>query len=90
VKVPEHRLRRLINQGLGYRNFNDFLNGWRLAEVEVALADPAQAQVPVATMAFDAGFGSLGPFNRAFKARTGLTPTAYREQALSGRQHTSG
>jgi AraC-like DNA-binding protein len=82
LKVPEHRLRRLINQGLGYRNFSDFLNSWRLAEVEAALADPAQAQVPVATIALDAGFGSLGPFNRAFKAKTGLTPTAFREQAL--------
>ncbi|MBY0511633.1 MAG: AraC family transcriptional regulator [Rhodospirillaceae bacterium] len=84
VKVPEHGLRRMINQGLGYRNFNDFLNSWRLAEVEAALADPAQAPVPIATIALDAGFGSLGPFNRAFKAKTGLTPTAFRERALNG------
>ncbi len=84
LKTPEHRLRRLINQGLGYRNFSDFLNSWRLGEVEVALADPVQAQVPVATIALDAGFGSLGPFNRAFKAKTGLTPTAFRERALTG------
>jgi AraC-like DNA-binding protein len=26
----------------------------------------------------DAGFQSLGPFNRAFKATTGVTPTEYR------------
>ena len=26
----------------------------------------------------DAGFGSIGPFNRAFKAAMGCTPTAYR------------
>lgn len=84
MNVPEHRLRRLINQGMGYRNFHDFLNTWRLAEIEAALADPAQAQVPVATIALDAGFGSLGPFNRAFKAKTGLTPSAFREQALNG------
>jgi AraC-like DNA-binding protein len=83
LKLPEHRLRRLINQGLGHRNFNDFLNKWRLAEVKAALVDPAQAQVPVATIALDAGFGSLGPFNRAFKAETGLTPSAYRARALS-------
>lgn len=83
LKLPEHRLRRLINQGLGYRNFNDFLNRWRLAEVKAALADPKQASVPVATIALDAGFGSLGPFNRAFKAETGLTPSAYRARGLS-------
>lgn len=84
LRLPEHRLRRLINQGLGFRNFNDFLNSWRLSEVEAALLDPNQAQVPIATIALDAGFGSLGPFNRAFKAKTGLTPTAFRERALSG------
>jgi AraC-like DNA-binding protein len=26
----------------------------------------------------ESGFASLGPFNRAFKAATGCTPTAYR------------
>jgi AraC-like DNA-binding protein len=26
----------------------------------------------------DTGFQSLGPFNRAFKAITGVTPTEYR------------
>ena len=78
LKVPEYRLRRLINQRLGYRNFNVFLNNHRIEEAKAALADPAQAKVPVITIAMDAGFQSLGPFNRAFKATTGVTPTEYR------------
>lgn len=81
LKLPEHRLRRLINQQLGHRNFNAFVNRWRLAEAKAALADPAQLATPISTIALDAGFGSLGPFNRAFKADTGLTPTEYRAQA---------
>jgi AraC-like DNA-binding protein len=80
VGVPEYKLRRLINQGLGYRNFNSFVNHYRIAEIQAALADPKQAEVPVLTMALDAGFSSLGPFNRAFKAETGLTPSEYRRQ----------
>jgi AraC-like DNA-binding protein len=76
--VPEYRLRRLINQALGYRNFNSFVNYYRIAEVKAALADPRQSDVPVLTMALDAGFSSLGPFNRAFKAETGTTPREYR------------
>ena len=28
----EHVLRRVINRGMGYRNFNDFLNAWRIRE----------------------------------------------------------
>jgi AraC-like DNA-binding protein len=84
LQVPEYRLRRLINQRLGHRNFNAYLNGFRIAEAQAALADPAQARVPVTTIALDAGFQSLGPFNRAFKAVTGRTPSDYRRAAAAG------
>jgi AraC-like DNA-binding protein len=80
--IPEYRLRRLINQRLGHRNFSTYINGYRLAETIAALADPSQARVPILTIALDAGFGSLGPFNRAFKAQTGVTPTDYRRERL--------
>ncbi len=40
--------------------------------------------MPILTIALDAGFGSIGPFNRAFKAHTGLTPTEYRRGHLGG------
>ena len=53
------------------------------AEAMAALADPGQAEVPILTIALDSGFQSIGPFNRAFKAQTGVTPTAYRKQAES-------
>jgi AraC-like DNA-binding protein len=82
--IPEYRLRRLINQGLGYRNFTAFLNGYRIAEAKAALADPAQAAVPVLTIALDAGFQSLPPFNRAFKTETGQTPSDYRRSKVGG------
>jgi len=82
--MPEYRLRALINDGLGHRNFNAFLNRYRLDEAKAALADPDQAEVPVLTIALDAGFQSLAPFNRAFKADTGLTPTEFRRRAAAG------
>jgi len=83
LSVPEYRLRRLINQRLGYRNFNVFLNEHRIEEAKAALADPGQVEVPVITIAMDAGFQSLGPFNRAFKATTGVTPSEYRRLKAS-------
>jgi AraC-like DNA-binding protein len=79
----EYRLRRLINGLLGHRNFAQFLNSYRLAEIKSALADPAQREVPILTIALDAGFGSLGPFNRAFREAEGMTPSEYRAQALA-------
>lgn len=81
--VPEYRLRRAINQGLGARNFNAYLNDFRIAEAAQALADPAQRQVPILTIALDAGFGSLAPFNRAFREMHGCTPSEFRATAAA-------
>ncbi len=82
--VPEHRLRRLINQRLGHRNFAEFVNSHRIEAAKARLADPAEARTTVAAIAFDLGFGSLGPFNRAFRAATGSSPTEWRREALAG------
>lgn len=75
----EYRLRRVINGQLGYRNFSNFLNDYRLREVKQALTDPDQQGVPILTIALDSGFGSLAPFNRAFRDAEGVTPTEYRK-----------
>jgi AraC-like DNA-binding protein len=83
LSVPEYRLRRHINQRLGHRNFNAYVNGIRLEEAQVALADPSLRDLPVLTIALTAGFQSIGPFNRAFKAVTGLTPTDFRKQNIA-------
>lgn len=83
LSVPEYRLRRLINQRLGHRNFNAFVNDFRLAEAMAALADSSKRELPVLTIALTAGFQSIGPFNRAFKAATGLTPSEFRKKKLA-------
>jgi AraC-like DNA-binding protein len=83
LAVPEHRLRRVINGRLGHRNFAAFVNAHRIAAAKAALAAPENAGRTVAAIAFDLGFGSLGPFNRAFKEATGLTPTEFRQKTLA-------
>lgn len=80
--TPEHRLRALINQRLGYRNFSAFLNRYRIAEARAILADREKVDLPVLTVAMDLGYNSLPPFNRAFRAETGQTPTDYRRAAI--------
>jgi AraC-like DNA-binding protein len=74
----EYVLRRVINQHLGYRNFNDFLHSYRIPEACVRLRSHAEAGRPVLSIALDLGYNSIGPFNRAFKARMGVTPTEFR------------
>ena len=83
VGIPEHQLRDLINRSMGYRNFSSFLNDYRLKDVESALADPRNNRIPILTIAINAGFSSLAPFNRAFKSHFNMTPSAYRHHILS-------
>lgn len=84
LEIPEYRLRQTINAGLGYRNFNDFLNSYRIREASQRLADPAQKDVSVLTIALDIGFRSLSSFNKAFKSTYDLTPTAFRRERVNG------
>jgi transcriptional regulator GlxA family with amidase domain len=84
VGLPEHQLRALINGQLGHRNFSAFLNAWRLPAAKALLADPAEARKQILQIALDVGFGSIAPFNRAFKEATGKTPTEFRRRALGG------
>ncbi len=83
----EHVLRRVINRGMGYRNFNDFLHAWRIREACEELARPEQARLPVLSIAMKVGYGSVGAFNRAFKDRIGMTPTDYRRKTINGASH---
>jgi AraC-like DNA-binding protein len=83
LDLPEYRLRRIINQQLGYRNFTAFLNDFRIEEACRILADPAQERLPILNLALELGYGSPGPFNRAFRGKTGQTPTEYRRSSLS-------
>jgi AraC-like DNA-binding protein len=76
--AQEYQLRRVINHHLGYRNFNDFLHSYRISEACARLRSPKEAKRSVLSLALDLGYNSIGPFNRAFKARTGMTPTEFR------------
>ncbi|WP_372848987.1 helix-turn-helix domain-containing protein [Sphingomonas sp.] len=78
LETPEHRLRSLINQRLGYRNFSAFLNHHRIGEAKALLVDPTHVDLPILTIAMDLGYGSLAPFNRAFRETVGQSPSEYR------------
>lgn len=82
LTTPEHRLRALINQKLGHRNFSSFINAYRITEARTKLADRDLVDLPILTIAMDLGYNSVAPFNRAFRAETGMTPSEYRKQAI--------
>lgn len=73
-------LSRAINIGLGV-NFSTFVADLRSEDVAAALR--AGRTDDLLTLALDAGFGSKASFNRAFQARFGESPTAYRRRCGS-------
>jgi len=83
IEVPEHQLRALINQGIGCRNFSEFLNDYRVRYAKSLLSNPEHARQSVLTIAMDAGFASVSSFNRVFKELEALTPSEFRTRALA-------
>jgi len=65
---------------LNYRNFNDFLNFYRIKEVSEKLIEADYIQTPVLTLALESGFRSLSSFNKVFKETHQITPTQYRKK----------
>jgi AraC-like DNA-binding protein len=65
---------------LGHRDFNAFLNRYRIDEAKAALSDPSQREAQGAD--HRNGRRSIGPFNHAFQADTGITPTEFRRHDL--------
>jgi len=80
IGVSQHRLRSLINQSMGYKNFSEFVNTYRIEDVKSVLTDEKKEHIPILTLALDSGFNSLSSFNRAFKNSESITPTEYRDQ----------
>ena len=78
VDLPEYRLRRLIHERLGYRNFNAFLHDYRVRDACAQLRDPAMSRTPILTIALSVGYDSVNTFNRGFREVMGTTPSAYR------------
>ena len=81
AQLPEYRVRRVINQQLGYRNFNDYINQLRIAEAAQRLQQAPDE--PILNISLDVGYRSLSSFNRAFRDIMGATPTDYRQRHIA-------
>lgn len=78
--TPRYIQRLFENDGHSY---TEFVLEQRLAHAHRFLCDPCYANRSVSTIAFEAGFGDLSYFNRAFRRRYGMTPSDVRRQARS-------
>lgn len=79
LNVSPQVLSMVINQK-SKRNFNAFINHYRIEESIQHLQDRQYNNLTIAAIAFEAGFNSLSSFNTAFKNHTGKTPAAFRKE----------
>ncbi len=80
LSVHSNSLSQVINSIEG-RNFYDYINQLRVQEFKRLVALPENNKFTFLAIAFDAGFNSKTSFNRNFKKATGLSPSAYCQQA---------
>ena len=77
LSTSPHKLSEVLNSQLAV-SFYDFVNGYRIREVQARLAGPDGASQKLLAIALDAGFASKSTFNAAFKKLTGQTPSEFR------------
>ncbi|MEO0344412.1 MAG: AraC family transcriptional regulator [Pseudomonadota bacterium] len=82
VGAPEYLVRRTINQRMGFRNFPTFVNSYRIKAAQELLSNPEMSRKSVLEIAYEVGFASLGPFNKAFRDFAAITPTEFRKQTF--------
>ena len=80
IGISPHHLSEVLNQHAG-KNFNHFINAYRVKEVCDELH--SASSLKVLDIAMQAGFSSKSTFNTIFKKFIGVTPTQYREKHRS-------
>ncbi|WP_431200529.1 ABC transporter permease [Mucilaginibacter sp. P25] len=83
LKIHPHELSRIINGTFG-KNFNDFVNEYRIQEVTLKMQDTNYDRLTMLGIAFDSGFNSKSTFNRTFREITGKSPAAYKNDLKKG------
>ncbi len=78
LSVSTKQLSQVINQSFN-KSFFDFVNSYRIQEVQQILKESKDEKLTVLEVMFQAGFNSKSSFNTAFKKETGLTPTEFRK-----------
>jgi AraC-like DNA-binding protein len=85
LNVPANYLSQVINNQTE-KNFNDFINQYRIEAAKLRLLDPAYAHLDITGIGETVGFNSKSAFYTAFKKFTQKTPAAFlREQKAEGK-----
>lgn len=78
LSTTPHKVSEVLNSELG-QSFYDFVNSYRVREVQRRIAAGESQRVTMLALALDAGFASKSTFNTVFKKHTNQTPSDYRQ-----------
>jgi len=78
VNSTPHKLSLVLNSQIG-QTFYDFVNGYRVREVQRRIKAGDARSLKMLALAMDAGFASKSAFNEVFKKHTSQTPSAFRQ-----------
>lgn len=73
-----HKISAVLNDAIG-QTFYDFVNGYRVREVQRRIEAGDARSLKMLALAMDAGFASKSAFNEVFKKHTRQTPSAFRQ-----------
>lgn len=77
--VTSHHLSQVLNESLKI-SFQDLIARYRIRKACQILKDKTHNDAKIESVAAMVGYNSKSSFNAAFKKRTGLTPTEYRNK----------
>lgn len=80
ISVKPYLLTRTLNEVVR-KSFNDYVNEFRVREIQRLIADPANKKFTLLALAYDAGFNSKSSFNRAVKKHLGIAPSDLKSQS---------
>ena len=78
LDTTPHKLSEVLNAEIGL-TFYDFVNGYRVREVQRRIQAGDARTLKILALALDAGFASKSTFNQAFKKHTNQTPSDFRQ-----------
>lgn len=78
LAIPAKDLSMIINRHFNL-NFYEFINGYRIEEVQKRLLDPVNKDKTITEIYLEVGFNSKSVFNTFFKKLVGKTPSEYRQ-----------
>ncbi|MDO6437818.1 helix-turn-helix domain-containing protein [Cyclobacterium sp. 1_MG-2023] len=76
LDIHPNQLSWILNESIG-KNFNAYINHYRIKEFKRLAKDPSKAHITVIGLAYESGFNSKTVFNTYFKKETGLTPRQF-------------